>query len=93
MISVAIPNIDCIKGIICRRVQDYGKSTKIEKDEVIKIINAELPSVSQGHWIIMGDRYIRCSECGRITSTESPDTYYYCMQCGRRMTDDVEIER
>lgn len=28
---------------------------------------------------------IRCPECGRLVCTESPDSYYYCPQCGERM--------
>ena len=41
-----------------------------------------------GHWIIMGDRYIKCSECGHITKTESPDIYHFCMVCGARMSEN-----
>ena len=42
---------------------------------------------SIGHWIIMGDRYIKCSKCGHITKTESPDIYNFCMVCGAKMTE------
>lgn len=41
-----------------------------------------------GHWIIMGDRYIKCSECGHITKTESPDIYHFCMVCGANMSEE-----
>lgn len=51
----------------------------------------DMPSVKPqeptGHWIIMGDRYIKCSECGHITKTESPDIYNFCMVCGKRMIE------
>ena len=43
-----------------------------------------------GHWIIMGDRYIKCSECGHITKTESPDIYHFCMVCGAKMSERSE---
>lgn len=42
----------------------------------------------KGHWIIMGDRYIKCSECGHITKTESPDIYNFCMVCGANMSEN-----
>ena len=42
----------------------------------------------EGHWIIMGDRYIKCSECGHITKTESPDIYNFCMVCGANMSEN-----
>ena len=45
-----------------------------------------------GHWIIMSGRNIKCSECGRITSTESPDTYNFCMACGVPMSEEVTYE-
>jgi DNA-directed RNA polymerase subunit RPC12/RpoP len=41
-----------------------------------------------GHWIIMGDRYIKCSECGHVTKTESPDIYNFCMVCGTKMSEN-----
>lgn len=46
----------------------------------------QLPSVKPktGHWIVIGDRYIKCSECGHITKTESPDIYNFCMVCGAK---------
>lgn len=57
--------------------------------QVVRGIHA-LPSVklSTGHWIIMGDRYIKCSECGHITKTESPDIYHFCMVCGANMSEE-----
>jgi hypothetical protein len=50
----------------------------------------DMPSVKPqtGHWIIMGDRYIKCSECGHITKTESPDIYNFCMVCGANMSEN-----
>lgn len=42
-----------------------------------------------GHWIIMGDRYIKYSECGHITKTESPDIYNFCMVCGVKMSENT----
>lgn len=59
--------------------------------QVVRGIHA-LPSVklSTGHWIIMGDRYIKCSECGHITKTESPDIYNFCMVCGAHMSERPE---
>lgn len=45
------------------------------------------PQERTGHWIIMGDRYIKCSECGHITKTESPDIYHFCMVCGANMSE------
>ena len=46
------------------------------------------PQEPTGHWIIMGDRYIKCSECGHITKTESPDIYNFCMVCGANMSEE-----
>ena len=98
MSSVATSNINCIKGIICRRVQDYGKSTKIEKDEVIKIINAELPSVAipnkVGHLEVVDDTKSICSVCGTVFFITVPEEYNdrevsHCPFCGCPM----EIER
>lgn len=44
------------------------------------------------HWIVMGDRYIKCSECGHITKTESPDIYNFCMVCGAKMIESEDTD-
>ncbi len=48
----------------------------------------ECGKTRKGHWIIMGGRYIKCSECGHITKTESPDIYNFCMVCGIHMSEN-----
>lgn len=48
----------------------------------------ECGKMRTGHWIIMGDRYIKCSECKHITKTESPDIYHFCMVCGTKMSEN-----
>ena len=60
--------------------------------KTVKKMLRELPPVNLqekiGHWIIIGDRYIKCSECGHITKTESPDIYHFCMVCGAKMSEE-----
>ena len=59
--------------------------------EVVGVATIEtLPSIKPqtGHWIIMGDRYIKCSKCRHITKTESPDIYNFCMVCGANMSEE-----
>lgn len=65
----------------------------IKVADAVQILR-DLPSVKPptGHWIIMGDRYIKCSECGHITKTESPDIYHFCMVCGAKMSEEPEYE-
>ena len=60
-----------------------GKERTIEE---IKAIPSAEPKI--GRWIYMGDRYIKCSECGHITKTESPDIYHFCMVCGANMSEN-----
>ena len=44
----------------------------------------------KGEWIIMGE-YIKCNKCERLIKTESPDSYFYCPQCGQKMIEKEEI--
>ena len=64
--------------------------TKEEFNNYIQTLNKIMTWLEQepGHWIIMGDRYIKCSECGHITKTESPDIYHFCMVCGANMSEN-----
>lgn len=56
--------------------------------ERLKKLPPVKPQEPTGHWIIIGDRYIKCSECGHITKTESPDIYKFCMVCGAKMSEN-----
>ena len=44
----------------------------------------------KGEWIIMGGGYIKCNKCDRLIKTESPDCYFYCPRCGRKMIEHTE---
>ena len=64
---------------------DEGRIINVTK---LKMLPSVKPQEPIGHWIIMGDRYIKCSECGHITKTESPDIYHFCMVCGANMSEN-----
>ena len=63
----------------------YCKKSLADKDDC-----GEYSVIEQepGHWIIMGNRYIKCSKCRHITKTESPDIYNFCMVCGTKMSEN-----
>lgn len=64
----------------------FGMTSLLIADNLRKLPSVK-PQEPTGHWIIMGDRYIKCSKCGHITKTESPDIYHFCMVCGANMSE------
>lgn len=66
---------------------NYEQGNMGEQKEWLRMAIKALEQEPTGHWIIIGDRYIKCSECGHITKTESPDIYNFCMVCGANMSE------
>lgn len=82
----------CLKVMIdeevCEECDLYGTTgTDHCEADCVRVAIQALEQEPAGHWIIMSDRYIKCSECGHITKTESPDIYNFCMVCGANMSE------
>lgn len=84
-----IIDLDRLKEII-EDMYTYGQLGLKQFDPIEYGTDGQKEQERTGHWIVMGDRYIKCSECGHITRTESPDCYNFCMVCGAKMTERSE---
>ena len=63
-----------------------GNLFEDDRHDLRCMLEEKVAEPKMGHWITVGE-YIKCSECGRMTRTESPDAYNFCMGCGADMRE------